>query len=171
MGAQILLFNGEIALVDDQDMDDVSRFKWRACPKGTNVYARSYCRRPDGHKTTQSMHKLITGWTFVDHINGNGLDNRRANLRQANSHSNGGNRRKVCDSSSIYKGVTWHANANRWQTVIGVKGRKKYLGLFTNEIDAAIAYDTAAREVFGEYAALNFPLPGEQSAITAGGFR
>lgn len=110
------------------------------------------------------MHNLLTGWALVDHVNGDGLDNRRVNLRPATRSQNQGNRRKFLSTASQYKGVTpWAKDKARW---IAVCRRKKVLGVFNSEAEAALAYDAAARQEFGEYAALNFPGPGERSALT-----
>lgn len=100
----------------------------------------------------------------VDHINGNPLDNRKANLRFASSQQNNRNRAKTSrPKSSQYKGVS--RDRNRWTAVIYSNYRQIYLGSFVNEVDAARAYDAKAREIFGEFAAVNFPLSSEQSAL------
>jgi len=97
------------------------------------------------------------GELVVDHINGNGLDNRKANLRLATRRQNQFNRRQRCDAVlSKYKGVTFRKKTNKWLVRIGYCGRRINLGLFDNETDAAKAYDEAAKELFGEFAALNF---------------
>lgn len=103
------------------------------------------------------MHALITGWPRVDHRDGNGLNNQRTNLRQATALQNMWNRRKTAAAASRYKGVTWYRPTKRWTAAIRVGGRVRYLGYFRDEQAAARAYDTAAREVHGEFACLNFP--------------
>lgn len=165
--AEIELLHGEIVVVDEADVPLVQRFKWRAIYEGRCVYAFRGCRLPSGQKTTQRMHTLITGRSMVDHINGNGLDNRRSNLRPATNQMNQGNRRKAkLATSSPFKGVCWNKTARQWQAAIGMFGRRKYLGIFTDPADAARVYDAAARDFFGEFAALNFPVRGERSALT-----
>ena len=106
------------------------------------------------------MHRQILNapaYMLVDHINGNGLDNRKANLRLATGVQNGYNRRKTRKRTwSKYKGVTFDKRRKKWQAKIVVNGRKQYLGSFNNQLDGARAYDRAARKYHGEFAALNF---------------
>jgi len=94
---------------------------------------------------------------IVDHINHNGLDNRKANLRLATHSQSACNRRKSSAKTwSKYKGVSWRISDKRWSAAIGINNRAKWLGLFTDEISAAKAYDAAARKYHGEFASLNF---------------
>ena len=92
----------------------------------------------------------------VDHINHNGLDNRRCNLRVCTRQQNQMNKRAM-KGSSKFKGVFWHSHAKKWGACITLQGRNKYIGVFISEIDAARAYDRYAAEHFGEFAYLNFP--------------
>lgn len=95
---------------------------------------------------------------ICDHINHNGLDNRKANLRLATHRQNLCNRRNTAlKAASRYRGVSLHKNTKRWTARIKVYGKTKYLGLFDDEIDAAKAYDAAARRFHGVFASLNFP--------------
>jgi hypothetical protein len=97
----------------------------------------------------------------VDHRNNDGLDNRRANLRPATQSQNMINRPKKPNTASKYRGVRWDKSRNLWYSEIHFryKGRRirKFLGRFKNEIDAAKAYDEAAKKYHGEFARLNFP--------------
>jgi len=97
---------------------------------------------------------------LVDHINRNGLDNRKANLRPATKAQNCRNRskRQYTNFTSRYKGVCWNRSKNLWETHLRTNGKNIYLGSFHREIEAARAYDRAARHYFGEFAAPNFPL-------------
>ena len=154
--AKIQLTNGGIALIDDEDLERVTRHRWyRWHHPGGPVYVRR-----TGDKL--GLHNFVTGAKGVDHINGNGLDNRRSNLRVCTQAENQQNRRQnLTRRSSRYKGVSWDKARNRWTAQICAKS----LGRFTDEEDAARAYDDAARRRFGEFARLNFPLTGEQSAL------
>ncbi len=109
------------------------------------------------------MHRVIMQarpGKFIDHINHNGLDNRIANLRHASRTENNWNARKRKGKySSKYKGVCWFKVKKKWQARIQVNGKGIFLGIFTNEMDAARAYDKAARKYYGEFAYLNFKSP------------
>lgn len=91
----------------------------------------------------------------VDHINGNGLDCRRGNLRLCTKSENQRNRRPNQNGTSGYKGVGWYKKYNCWRVRIQVNGKKQHIGYFDNEIDAATAYDNAAKQLHGEFARLN----------------
>jgi hypothetical protein len=102
------------------------------------------------------MHVLITGiGTGIDHANSDGLDNQRANLRQAGQGLNCANMRPSAGKTSQFKGVRRHREG-KWEARIRI-GRPVYLGLFGSEESAARAYDAAASEAWGEFARLNFP--------------
>lgn len=164
MTVEIPLSRGLAALVDDADVDLLLRTSWYAIPGSYTWYAARGVRRHDGRWTTQLMHKVLTGWPRTDHINGQGLDNRRANLRPATTAENVSNMRKH-RGSSRFKGVCWSRREQRWRATIELDGRQAYLGVFREEEAAAQAYDAAARNHFGQFAALNFPGVGEGSAI------
>lgn len=156
----IALTKGYHAIVDDEDFEVLAERKWFAQEVDGIVYAV----RTD-NKSAVLMHKFLTGFVLTDHINGNGLDNRRVNLRESSPRLNMGNRKKQKGTSSKYKGVHFVKNRLRWQAYIKIHGKTTHLGYFDSEVDAALAYDVAARKYFGEFAALNFPLEGEQSAL------
>lgn len=150
---EIKLTKGYVALVDDDDYELLSKYKWTALERGTCTYA----------VTMVTMHRLIKGeykntGALVDHIDGNGLNNQKQNLRLANRRENTQNRRKAQNKngkpfSSQYKGVSFESN--KWRSKIVVDGKKINLGRFENELDAAKAYDTAAIKYFGSFAKLN----------------
>ena len=155
---------GRVARIDAGDFELVSQYRWRAFVlrrrnggiKGP--YAITQITRPDGGRTSIRMHSLITGWPLVDHINCDGLDNRRENLRPATSAENARNARKtVAPTASQFKGVHWEPRWRRWIASIRVNRKSVYLGGFRDEAEAARAYDAAAREMFGEFARPNFP--------------
>lgn len=156
MSREIPLTQGYVALVNDEDYEDLARHRWHAnvCPR--TVYARRNVPKGSG-QTTEYMHERITGYGVTDHENGDGLDNRRENLRPATRVQNNRNSRSHRGSSSEYVGVAWHKVTSKWQAVLRLDGKQKYLGLFPNEEDAARAYDKAAFERDPEFCRLNFP--------------
>ena len=146
------------AIVDPEDVAFLSRWKWQF----RSLSGRNYAYRKTTIKGVElniAMHREILGVAdpkvFVDHKNGNGLDNRKDNLRMATNSQNQANRQKLRGGTSRYKGVCWNAKLSRWQAGIKVNGKSFHLGLFASETDAANAYDKAARERFGEFAYTN----------------
>lgn len=145
--------SGKVALVDDEDYQRaVAEGPWEVAVRGNRTYARTGRRR--GRKRFY-MHQLVLGVPGGDHINHDGLDNRRENLRVATSQQNLRNMRPRPNSASRFKGVFRHYN--KWQASIKINYRKFHLGTFVDETAAARAYDRAAAEHFGEFAYLNFP--------------
>lgn len=143
-------------LVDDEDFESLNRHEWHLASRR---YAARRVRRDDGKTVTLYMHRAILGAPInkhVDHINGDGLDNRRQNLRLADRSHNQANRGKPKSNTSGYKGVG--RRRGRWWAYIKVDNKMRYLGMFDVPEDAARAYDKAAREIFGEFAFQNFPL-------------
>jgi len=126
------------------------------------VYAVRKTHGPHSSRKSLYLHREILGVTEprvkVDHLNGDGLDNQRENLRACSTAQNNMNRAKRRRrSSSTYKGVCWHTRYGRFQAEIKLNGKSKFLGMFETEVDAALAYDAAAREHFGQFACTNFP--------------
>lgn len=157
---EILLTQGCVAVVDDADFDAVNMFKWYAQRIKKGFYAVRNIRKSDGSWGRLYLHQFLSpGVELSDHRDGNGLNNQRNNIRPATTIQNGqGFRRKKLGASSQFRGVWWNKRSNKWKSAIGVKGGPKYLGLFLLEKDAALAYDKAAREIFGEFATPNFPV-------------
>lgn len=128
--------------------------------QGRSFYATRCISVGKGKQKSIPMHRAIMKMPegmFCDHINHNGLDNRKINLRAATRAQNCWNKRKQLGKySSTYKGVNRSCVNKKWVSRIEVKGRKIYLGAFEDEIDAARAYDRAAKEYHGEFAVLNF---------------
>lgn len=143
------------ALVDEDDYARVMEHSWYLNGRG---YAITSLYSP---KRTISLHRFVIQakqGEEVDHQNGNKLDCRKSNLRVASRGQNIHNRGKRRDGqASQYKGVRKHRQCERWEANIGINGRRKYLGLYKTEEQAAKAYDAAARQAYGEFAHLNFP--------------
>jgi hypothetical protein len=151
----IQLTKGYVAVVSDEDYERVSAHKWCATETKSNVYGIRKVHTSEGRTTSQLLHRFIMGVTDpeieVDHEDHFGLNCQRHNLRVATRTQNNGNMRKT-HGTSQYKGVSWDSGRKLWRAWLG-----KHLGRFTDEIDAALAYDSAARETFGEFALCNFP--------------
>jgi len=160
---RIPLTQGKYAIVDPEDYHRLRKDKWYAQKGPHTFYAvRSLTNGKNAPRKNAYMHHLVIDippGMYCDHINHNGLDNRKANLRPATGTQNVWHRRKFKKPSrSKYKGIDWSKDVNRWRARIRVNGRRIYLGSFKNEIDAARAYDKAARRYHGQFAALNFPV-------------
>jgi hypothetical protein len=151
---QIHLASGHVALIDDDDLERVSLYKWRAQPHPTTVYVVAH-GKPKGLRLHRFVMNAPDG-VIVDHINGNGLDCRKNNLRFATYSQNSQNSQRRRHSLSQYKGITWVPARQRWVAQIWINNRRERLGIFTNEIDAAKTYDAAALFYFGEFARVNF---------------
>jgi hypothetical protein len=157
-GAKLIpLTQDKFAIVDAEDYERLCKYKWHALKDHRTYYARN--RRPHGMVL---MHRVIINapaGLVVDHINHNGLDNRKENLRLCTVAQNSLNARprNLPNKTSKYKGVSF--NKQRKLFVAATKHHKKtyYLGGFKDETDAAKAYDKKAKELFGEFAFLNFP--------------
>lgn len=154
---EIPLTQGMVALVDDDDFDLVSQYKWCARKCRHTYYAVRWIKRPDGTGTQTQLHRAILKTDkSIDHINRNGLDNRRVNLRPATHSQNQANRLQSIKNRSGYKGVHEGAGKNKWQAEICFQNKRFTLGTHMTPEDAARAYDAKARELFGEYARCNF---------------
>lgn len=157
MSVMIPLSKGYFAQIDDGDVEIISNYNWAArVYRGKWVYAQA-TRQRNKKRVVISMHRLVMGASrgqLVDHANGDTLDNRRRNLRFATSSQNQQNRH-YGRGISRFKGVS-PLDYNCWQATIRKNGQQIYLGFFRVEEDAARAYDRAARELFGDFANVNF---------------
>lgn len=159
---QIPLTQGKVALVDDVDYEELSKYKWYANKHHSgNFYAVRQSPSKKGKQHLIRMHRQILGLKFKDkclgdHINHNTLDNRRDNLRICTQQQNEMNRKPNKNTSSQFKGVTWNKQRGKWMTRISINGVRKYLGYFALEELAALAYDMIAIREHGEFACLNF---------------
>jgi len=159
---RIPLTQGKYAIVDPEDYERLSKHKWHANKGGATFYAVRWAPRKRQKKLTVIyMHRQVLNYPdsdFIDHINHNGRDNRKANLRPATRAQNNYNRKKYDNNSySKYKGVSFKQKNQIWTAQIGLNNKMLFLGYFKKEIDAAKAYDAAARKFHKEFAVLNFP--------------
>lgn len=154
---KIPLTKKKYAIVDIDQYYELIQFKWVAHPSRHTFYASRKIHEHDGKKKYLMMHNKIMGlcpkdcW---DHINGNGLDNRRANLRAASYSQNLANSPKR-SKKNRYKGVRFMKSVNKWVVKLGFQGTEKYGGVFESEKEAALAYNKLAKKYYGEFAVLN----------------
>lgn len=147
---EIQLTQGKVAVVDDEDYEMLLSLGGRWCISDGYAYSARHGR----------MHRLLLKaprGVMVDHINGNRLDNRRSNLRLCNNSENQANRKTVV-GESVFKGVCWQKvgpSKGFWKASITKDGDAIYLGSFSTDLEAAVAYNKAAAEMFGEFASLN----------------
>lgn len=151
---EIKLTQGKVALVDDDDFEYLNQWKWFYHQK----YAERYLSKFSSRKLLL-MHRVIINTPDgmeTDHINNNGLDNRKYNLRICSKSENQHNSKIRKNNTSGYKGVTWSKSHKKWQAQLSMNRIKKYLGCFNKSVDAAIAYDNAAIKFYGNFACTNF---------------
>ena len=150
---KIKLTNNKYTLVDDEDYKYLSQFKW--------IYRRGYATRFVYFKNSNKGYALhrevikVKKNQMLDHINRNTLDNRKNNLRICNKAQNAMNCKIHKHNTSGYKGVSWFRTSKKWRAYIVISNKQKHLGLFKTKKDAAIAYNTSAKKLFGEFANLN----------------
>jgi hypothetical protein len=149
---------GNFCIYDTIDHELLKKYTWHTQQDLNTYYARTHIINKNGRDSTICMHSVIIGETgsmLIDHINRRGWDNSRRNLRVCNQIDNMKNRVKNKNNKSGYKGVRYHKATKKWHAEIGFDNAKKYLGLFNNPIDAAIAYNNAAIKYHGDFAILN----------------
>jgi hypothetical protein len=175
---RIRLNEGKFTIVDPGDFYRLNNFNWLTCGKNDNLYAARVVRTQTGRLNTILMHRQIffncspacpstslagaqlsnfSRSGLVDHTNTDSLDNRRSNLRLATPSQNSCNsRRDKSNTYSRFRGVSFSKRKQKWFAAIRANGKKIWLGYFKIEIDAARAYDRAARMYHKEFARLNF---------------
>lgn len=153
---EIQLTQGKVALVDDEDYDYLMQWKWCAHKVYNTYYASRKYTKSKNPLEGSCMHWRIMNGKMIDHIDGNGLNNQKSNLRFCTNSQNQMNMRSNINSTSKYKGVCWKTRDKIWVAQIKLNQKVKHIGSFKNEEDAARAYDAKAKELFGEFARLNF---------------
>jgi len=160
----IKLTQDKFAIVDDGDYEYLIQWKWFAKKAGRENNDKFYAARTgdigNGKRGTIRMHRVLLGLShndkrMPDHIDRNGLNNQRDNLRIATRRQNNANRNSGKNSSSIFIGVCWHKKHKKWYVQIMNNGYKTWVGCFDNEHEAALAYNAAAIKIHGEFANLN----------------
>ena len=152
---EISLTQGKFAIVDDEDYERISAHKWSFQNGG-------YAVRTEKHGNSHHvilMHRVISGareGQQVDHIDHNTLDNRKSNIRVCSPSQNHGNRGLNKNNTSGYKGVAKSVGCSTWRAYIAIDYRQISLGSYRSPVEAAMAYDKAAQEYFGEFASFNF---------------
>lgn len=148
------LGKGRFAQVDADDWDRVRDHVWRL----------SYRRDKGAYVVNEKMEYLhrfiLPGFPEIDHKDNDRLNCKKENLRPASRSDNSANTKIRSTNTSGYKGVTWHKGNGSWMASI----KSRTIGYFSSKIEAAVAYDDMARKEFGEFARLNFPALGEESA-------
>jgi len=159
---KIKLSQGKFALVDDEDYEWLSQWEWCYHPRTKNKelgYAVRSQKRINGERGSLiRMHRVILNTPEdreADHINGDGLDNQRNNLRICTNGQNQQNQHALQGGASKFKGVCWSKSNKKWVSYITKDQKRTHLGYFNIEEDAAKSYNKAAIELFGEFARLN----------------
>ena len=159
---EIKLSQGKIALVDADDFEWLNQWKWSYARKEGSLtgYAFRRLHSTNNKREAVPLHRLIMDLKYgdirhVDHINGDGLDNRKCNLRVCSKAQNLRNRDKNKNNTSGYKGVFWTERDQKWYAKITYNLAQHYLGCYNTKEEAAQAYNKAAQKYHGEFALLN----------------
>jgi len=159
---EIPLTRGKSAIVDDKDYDYLMQWKWHAYwnPSSKSFYANRMSSRNPGPRGIIRMHRVIMNCPdgmYIDHINKNTLDNRKENLRICTKSQNAANSKLRVDNSSGYKGVGYNKKNRSYSARVRFNGIYHRVHGCKSEIEAALAYDQMASELFGDFARINFP--------------
>jgi hypothetical protein len=153
---EIKLTHGKVALIDDDDFEIVKQYKWYAMnTNGIDEWYAAMSIKENGKFRITTLHQLIMGRKLIDHIDHNGLNCQKNNMRFCTTYQNNWNSRPKINSKCKYKGVNPYGNKKMYISKIMAKGIQYNLGIYDNEIDAAKAYNKKAIELFGEFAYIN----------------
>lgn len=151
----IPLTKGYVTIVDDEDYDFLMQWRWTVViDRSGRVYATRHARKHEGKPSSRRMHMVICGTRNgfeTDHKNGDTLDNRRSNLREATRIQNMRNRALHRNNTSGHKGVVWVPKVGKWQARININKLRINLGFFVEKEAAAAAYLSRAEIEFGEF--------------------
>lgn len=154
----ITLTRGYEAIVDDDDYDELIEKNWCISSNRKNGKRYAVCTTHPRGERSEYMHRVIMKapkGKHIDHINSDGLDNRKCNLRFCNNSQNHMNVGLRSDNTSGYKGVSYSKGIKKWSSKIWKDGKSIFLGYFDDKDDAARAYNRAAESLFGDFASLN----------------
>lgn len=155
MTNKIPLTKGQKAIVDSNLYPHFAKFKWFAHWNGASFYAARWSRDENGSLFMLFMHRAVLGAKRtdgpVDHINGNSLDNRKANLRFATHSQNIANQGIRSNNTSGFKGVWWCSQTKLWRAAIQARGKREHIGLFKTPEEASAQYAIRAKELHGEF--------------------
>ena len=155
MANEIQLNKGIITIVDDEDFEYLNQWKWYLLKSKTNYYA---IRTSKPENKLIQLHRVVIQakqGEIVDHVNGDKLDNRKINLRICTKAQNNQNRKTSKLNKSGYNGVSWCIRNKKWVTQIQYENKKIHIGYYIDLIDAAKAFNDAAKKYHGEFAKLN----------------
>jgi len=156
------LTQDQFAIVDEDDYDRLAQYKWCVSRSRNCLYARRSSKY-QGKKITLQMHRVVLGLEYndnliIDHINRNGLDNRKANLRIVSQKINSYNCKMQRHNTSGYRGVAFYKQTGKYASYIKINGIQKHLGFYETPIEAALAHDVASLLAYKENAIINFRL-------------
>ena len=155
---EIILTQGKVAIVDDEDFEYLNQFKWFVNNINEKLYVRRNIRLFKNKQTTILMHRFIMKadkGMIIDHLDGNPLNNQKNNLRICTHAENMRNSKIPKNNTSGFKGVSFVKKHNRYESSIRINNKKIYIGYYIDPIDAARAYNAAALKYHGEFAHLN----------------
>jgi hypothetical protein len=153
----IKLTQGQVTIVDDEDFEELNKHKWYAHKNGTHWYVRRYAKINGRYKKVFMHREILHAPTGigVDHKDNDGLNNLKTNIRLANKVENSRNRGPNKNNKSGFKGVSWRKDNQKWEAMIEYSQKHIHLGKFSTKEEAALAYNKAAIQYFGEFAYLN----------------